>query len=176
MNKESSSNVRAFYLQSEKIDGGGMYYRPYQENPALDNLAKDKGALPSDARLCEPRKIMLVMKLVCRVTGDMDGVYLTTPSGTALKESTRIEVYNALAAVGWQHPETLTWIENGLFDFDAKSKILQGLELGGESMMEFAPDGSVRATYLNLNASRLSTVNSYFVAVLGGYTSLFAPR
>jgi hypothetical protein len=171
VNRESTSKVRSFYLQQTDIADGGTYYRPYQENPALDYLAKDKGPLPLDASKCERRLIMLVMKLVCRVTGDMDGVYLTTPNNTALPEALRIEVYNALAAVGWQHPETLTWIKNGLFDFDKKTNILRALELGGEAMMEFAPDGIVRATYLALNASRFGTVNDYFVAVLGGYTS-----
>ena len=101
----------------------------------------------------------------------MDGVYLTGPDGRALSAAKRFKVYARLMAVGWQHPETLTWIKKGLFDFAAKSKILKGLELGGEPMMEFAPDGKVRATYLKLKNSHLNRVSDYFVAVLGGYTS-----
>ena len=173
---DSTSKVRGFTLDSESIDGGGTYYRPYQENPALNGLADGKGKLPKDASLCIRKLIKKVKQLLCRVSGDMDGVYLTGVDNTALTEAKRIQVYNALAAVGWQHPETLTWIKSGLFDFEKKTKILTGLELGGEPMMEFAPDGTVRATYLSLNASRLSSVNDYFVGVLGGYTSFFHPQ
>ena len=68
-------------------------------------------------------------------------------------------------AVGWQHPKTLTWIKDGLFDFADKTGILKGLQLGGLA----------RGTFLNLAASTLAdtgtNVNRYFVGVLGGYTS-----
>ena len=40
------------------------------------------------------------MKLLCRVTGDMDGVYLTDLQGRALDAEKRIKVYDLLAAVG----------------------------------------------------------------------------
>ncbi len=169
--RESPSNVRAFTLKPEPVQGG-TYYRPYQENPALDGLADGTGDLPGDAGKCIRDTIKAIKKLLCRVTGDMDGVYLTGLDSTGLSEAKRIAVYAKLAAVGWQHPETLTWIKKGLFDFASKTKILQGLELGGEAMMEFAPGGIVRATYLNLAQSKLASVNNYFVAVLGGLTEL----
>jgi hypothetical protein len=38
--------------------------------------------------------------------------------------------------------------------------------------MEFAPKNVVRATYLNLADSKLTSVGDYFVAVLGGHTQL----
>ena len=165
VNKASTSKVRAFALEKDHLSSGATYFRPLQENPALDALASNKGKLP---KWCKA----LLEKVLCRVTGDMDGVYLTDPQGRALSEAKRIAVYNRLQEVGWQHPETLTWIKDALFDFDKKNKILKGLELGGEAMMEFAPDGVVRATYLSLKASNLAAgLHDYFVAVLGGYTS-----
>ena len=85
-----------------------------------------------------PFCMRMLLRVLCRVTGDMDGVYLTDLAGRALPEAKRIAVYNKLMDVGWQHPETLTRIKDGLFDFDSKTKILKGLELGGEPMMEFA--------------------------------------
>ena len=178
----TTPDVRGFDLVAEPVDKvpdlqiakqGGTYYRPYQENPALDHLADGKGPLPKDASLCIRKLIEAVMKLLCRVTGDMDGVYLTDLQGRALDAEKRIKVYDLLAAVGWQHPETLTWIQNGLFDFTDKTNILKGLQLGGEAMMEFAPGPFgpvVRATYLSLAASKLTSVDDYFVAVLGGLT------
>ena len=60
-----------------------------------------------------------------------------------------------------------------MFDFTDKTNILKGLQLGGEAMMEFAPGPFgpvVRATYLSLAASKLTSVDDYFVAVLGGLT------
>jgi hypothetical protein len=171
--EENTSVLRGFALEHQPVSGG-TYYRPYQENPALDYLADRQGSLPKDASLCIRKLVEAVMKLLCRVTGDTDGVYLTTPQGTALPEAKRVAVYNQLIAIGWQHPETLTWIKDGLFDFSDKTKILKGLELGGEAMMEFAPDGKVRSTYLNLAASTIAkkgtNVSNYFVGVLGGYT------
>jgi hypothetical protein len=60
----------------------------------------------------------------------------------------------------------------GRFWFDAKEKILKGLEKGGEKMMEFGPDGKVRATWLNLKASRMTSAEDFFVARIGGFTAL----
>ena len=161
---ENTSNVRAFALESKEITGGGTYYRPLQENPKYGPLANTTDVLP---KWCK----RLLEKVLCRVSGDMDGVYLTGADGRGLSAARRFAVYKRLMAAGWQHPETLTWIKKGMFDFAAKSKILQGLELGGEAMMEFGPDGKVRATYFKLKNSHLNTVSDYFVAVIGGYTS-----
>jgi hypothetical protein len=161
---ESTSNIRSFALDRSEIKGGGTYFRPLQENPKYGLLANGTEKLP---KWCQ----RLLEKVLCRVSGDMDGVYLTGVDGRQLSAAKRIAVYKRLMEVGWQHPETLTWIKEGLFDFKSKSKILKGLELGGEPMMEFAPDGKVRATYLKLKNSNLNTISDYFVAVLGGYTS-----
>ncbi|MGZ4306410.1 MAG: hypothetical protein ACXVSL_16280 [Solirubrobacteraceae bacterium] len=160
--RQSTSAVRKFGLEEHQLASGETYFQPLQENPALDHLASGKGPLPDFCR-------RMLARVLCRVTGDMDGVYLTDLAGRALDEAKRIEVYNRLMAVGWQHPETFTWIKKGLFDFAKKTEILQGLELGGEAMMEFSPSG-VRATFLKLADSKLTSVNDYFVAVLGGFT------
>lgn len=179
-NETSTSILRGFDLHSQELKGrglkdGGTYYRPYQENPALDGLANGEGKLPNYASKCIRKIVETLAKLLCRVTGDMDGVYLTDLEGRALPEAKQITVYNLLAAVGWQHPETLTWIKNGLFDFEKKTNILKELELGGQAMMEFGPHNVVRATYLNLADSRLTSARDYFVAVLGGLTQFTAP-
>jgi hypothetical protein len=82
-------------------------------------------------------------------------------------------IYAKLQEAGWQHPETLTWINNqGEFLFGKKTEILQGLEQGsGEAMIEFAPDGVRRATYLDLSQSSLLAPNEFRLRVVGGYTS-----
>jgi len=160
---DATSNVRSFALERRKVEGG-TYYRPLQENPKFASLANGTEKLP---RWCQ----RLLEKVLCRVSGDMDGVYLTRVDGRQLGIAKRIRVYKKLMEAGWQHPETLTWIKKGLFDFESKSKILRGLELGGEALMEFGADGKVRATYLKLKNSHLNNINDYFVAVLGGYTS-----
>ncbi|MGQ7374728.1 hypothetical protein ACTGW9_11620, partial [Streptococcus suis] len=93
----------------------------------------------------------VLLGVLCRVTGDMDGVYLTTANGRQLPLDKLLRVYKKLAAVGWQHPETFTWVDQmtGKFWFGAKEKILKGLTVGGEKMMEFGPDGAVRATWID---------------------------
>ena len=161
-NETYTEKYRAFDLESQKINGGGTYYRPFKENPALDGLADGTGEHPKDAGKCIRKLVAAVMKLLSRVTGDMDGVYLTDLAGRALSEAKQIRVYKLLQAVGWQHPETLTWIsKEGLFDFAKKTDILKRLQLGGQAMMEFGPRNVVRATYLNLADSTLTSARDY---------------
>jgi hypothetical protein len=38
-------------------------------------------------------------------------------------------------------------------------------------MMEFAPDGMVRATHLNLKASEMTSAQDFFVARIGGFSA-----
>jgi hypothetical protein len=135
----TDSKVRKFTLTGSKQGNGSTYFRPWQENVArtfppgspLPNWCKDFGA---------------ALGILCRVTGDMDGVYLTTKTGRPLPLDKLLRVYRKLAQAGWQHPETFTWTEQmtGAFDFKAKRKILGGLTKGGEKLMEFGPDGKVR--------------------------------
>lgn len=162
--KATTVNVRKFSLSSETVEGGELY-TPYQEN--LKYYGKRKGgALP---KWCE-RALSTVL---CRVTGDMDGVYITTTAGTNVPQAKLVQIYNQLMAAGWQHPETLTWVNAaGQFYFDAKADILSGLELGGEPMIEFAPNGKQYATYLDLAKSKLLSSDNYYLDVVGGYTTL----
>jgi hypothetical protein len=115
--------------------------------------------------------------VLCTVTGDTDGVYITSVDGGPVPKDTLLKVYAELQAAGWQHPETLTWInDQGQFYFGAKAKILKGLEQGGgEAMVEFGPDGKRRATYLDLDQSSLLGTNNYYVRVVGGYTDYTHP-
>jgi hypothetical protein len=105
----------------------------------------------------------------------MDGVYLTTRGGRQLPKDKLIRVYKKLAEAGWQHPETFTWTDQmtGKFFFDSKEKILKGLTKGGEKMMEFAPDGYVRATWIDLKKCYFwGGARSFYVARVGGVTAL----
>jgi hypothetical protein len=81
------------------------------------------------------------------------------------------EVYNMLQQVGFQHPETLTWInDEGHFLFEAKKKILAKLQVGGEAIVEYATDGITRATYLDLgDSSSLAGDDNFSLDVVGGY-------
>ena len=60
------------------------------------------------------------------------------------------------------------------FWFDDKAKILKGLEIGGEPMVEFGPDGIPRATYIDLAKSKQLTkgIFDWYVDVIGGYTQV----
>ena len=176
LNISSTSKLRKFDLESVAIKAektpvgeipeGGTYYTPYQENRNLYKLRKT-GELPPDCK----RALLTVL---CTVTGDIDGVYVTTVDGGAVAKDILVKVYNELQEAGWQHPETLTWINNtGEFLFGAKAKILEGLERGiGEAMLEFAPDGGRRATFIDLKQSSLIGKNgeNYRVRIIGGYT------
>jgi len=107
------------------------------------------------------------------VTGDVDGVYITTLDGGPVPTDTLVKIYDELQAAGWQHPETLTWVNNqGDFYFGAKAKILSGLSQGGgQAMIEFAPDGVRRATYLDLGKSTLLNRSDFRLSVVGGYAA-----
>jgi len=180
VNRPSTSVLRKFDLESYSIDAqttagghipaGGTYYTPYQENPAAAKLVKNGGRLPPDCK-------QLLLTVLCTITGDTDGVYITNVDGGPVPKDKLLKVYAELQAAGWQHPETLTWInDQGQFYFGKKKKILQGLEQGGgESMVEFGPDGKRRATYLDLDQSSLLGTNDYYVRVVGGYTDYTHP-
>jgi hypothetical protein len=158
----TDSKWRRFKLDVDSV-GDGLYYRPFQESTLLKG-----GKLP---KWC--KNFGGTLKVLCRVTGDMDGVYVADASGRGLTKERLLRVYKKLADAGWQHPETFTWVDQmtGKFWFDAKEKILKGLEVGGEKMMEFAPDGLVRATHLNLKASRMTSAQDFFVARIGGFSA-----
>lgn len=163
----TDSKVRKFQLTGSKQSNGSTYYRPWQENVArtfppgspLPTWCKDFGA---------------TLGILCRVTGDMDGVYLTTATGRPLPLNKLLRVYRKLAQAGWQHPETFTWTEQltGAFDFKAKRKILGGLTAGGEKLMEFGPDGKTRAVWIDLKKSWFGDARHYFVGRVGGFTNL----
>ena len=174
INRASTRQIRKFDLLSsappveDGIPAGGTYYTPLQENLEYYKLRKG-GTLPADCR-------RLLASVLCTITGDVDGVYITTVDGGAVPATKMEAIYARLQAAGWQHPETLSWINNqGEFLFGAKSKILQGLEQGGgEAMIEFAPDGVRRATYLDLAQSSLVAPGEFRLRVVGGYTSTVA--
>ncbi len=173
INRPTTAKVRKFDLQVQSIGAegdipaGGSYYTPYQENLEAAQAVKNGGPLPPNCK-------RLLLSVLCTVTGDVDGVYVTTVDGGPVPQAKLIKVYNELQALGWQHPETLTWVDNqGQFFFGAKKKILSGLQQGGgEAMIEFAPDGKRRATYLDLAKSTLIDKNgtNYRVSVVGGYS------
>ena len=185
INIEATSKLRKFDLVStdipaEKgIPAGGTYYTPYQENPAAAKAFKKGGPRPKNC-------IEKLLSLLCTVTGDMDGVYITNLNGGPLSKEKMIEVYAALQEAGWQHPETLTWIKKNLnpeailegqteFLFGAKSAILDELQYGtGQAMIEYAPGGVRRATYLDMKQSQLITRDQWQLHVVGGYTQFVA--
>ena len=158
---------RKFSLTGAKQKSGSTYFRPWQENAA--RTFPPGSVLPSWCK-----NFGGTLGVLCRVTGDMDGVYLSTQSGRPLPLNKLMRVYRKLADAGWQHPETFTWTEQmtGAFDFKAKRKILAKLTAGGEKLMEFAPDGKVRAVWIDLTKSWFGDARHYFVGRVGGFTNL----
>ena len=161
----STSDTRKFSLTRSDVGHGSDYYRPWQQKLSV----KPGQKLP---RWC--RNFGGALGILCRVTGDMDGVYIADPAGRALTPEKILKVYRRLAEAGWQHPETFTWVDQmtGNFFFKAKKKILGGLTAGGEKVMEFAPDSKVRAVWLDLEKSVLTSPQDYFIARNGGMQSL----
>lgn len=111
VNRASTSQLRKCDLEAAPIgaDGdipaAGTYYTPYKENPKYASLAKSGGPLPADCK-------EVLLSVLCTITGDVDGVYVTNVAGGPVPPAKLVKVYEALQAAGWQHPETLTWINN----------------------------------------------------------------
>jgi hypothetical protein len=165
IDKTTSREIRKFTLVESTLEDGGTLYTPYQENLKYYNLRKT-GTLPSRCK-------RLLGSVLCEVTGDMDGVYVTTTAGTAVPQDKLVKIYEALQKAGWQHPETLTWINSaGEFYFAAKEKILQGLQLGGEATIQITPTGNAYATYIDLAKSKLISPTNYYLDLVGGFTTL----
>ncbi len=169
INKPTSPKPRGFKLLSKvEKDTGSTYYRPIQEN----TLLKPGQKLP---KWCQSVRLKLfaAAKILCRVTGDMDGVYLADLDGTSLSEEKVLKVYKRLEEAGWQHPETFTWVNqmSGDFWFKAKNKILKGLELGGEPMVEFSPRGIRSSSSISPSPSGSSARTAWYVDVVGGYNT-----
>ncbi|MDO9352552.1 MAG: PKD domain-containing protein [Solirubrobacteraceae bacterium] len=82
------------------------------------------------------------------LTGDMDLIAIVDRNGKLLDEDTRMQVYRDLGAMGFQHPESLTWNnvsgrKKYLGDFDVAS----GKK--GQSLLAFLPDGTLGAIKLD---------------------------
>jgi len=90
-----------------------------------------------------------------------------------------VKIYDALADAGWQHPETLTWInDQGEFLFGAKVGIINKLDIstpGAQAIVEYGPDSVARAVYLNLKESNLVGRDNFRLRRVGGYSDTVAP-
>lgn len=172
INRVTSPEIRRFQLDKTnatatgQVPAGGVYYTPLQENLELYHLRKTTDPLPKNCH-------RLLKSVLCTITGDVDGVYVTRVDGSAFSPEEMVQIYKRLAAAGWQHPETVTWIDKaGQFFFGAKADILKELGPAGEAMVEYGPDRVARATRLALEQSGLlnASTSDYVLSVLGGYT------
>lgn len=173
-------------------------YRGYQENgiPVGFNYA-DNG-IPEAARPTKYTQVEFEMRPVSspdgkqyfevyiqkgkdpnrmrRVTGDVDVLDIRKADGTALTVEERLDVYeNLQELIGLQHPESTTWIRNGEAMFDAKEDLFAGHALGGEPLVQFAPDGVPRAVFVDRAYSWFESADSHFVWFHGGYKLPKAP-
>jgi hypothetical protein len=137
------SELRAFELNSVKGSPGEYV-------PMMWNTSRGKMAL---------------------ITGDLDGLYIIAARGHALTAKQHLAILRELWEAGWQHPETLTWIRNGEFEFAAKHKILGGHALGAEAAMEIGPDGIARAVFIDLGKSLLFDSRAFWLDVVGGFVA-----
>jgi len=87
-----------------------------------------------------------------------------------------MKVYEALQQAGWQHPETLTWVQDmgadaARFWFSKMEEILGGVSLGGQAIAEIGPDGVFRAAYLDLKQTIQQSfgIGQWKLAVHGGF-------
>ena len=163
----AEKEFRNFAMTEQELPSKSTYYRPWQQNITLTPGAKiPKWCIGFGGTL----------GILCRITGDMDGVYVTDLAGGGLPLTKLLRVYQLLEAAGWQHPETFTWtkLATGEFWFQKKQEILEELTKGNQMIMEYAPDGKVRAVYLNLKKSMSLSKSAadFFVVRDGGYVAL----
>jgi hypothetical protein len=140
-----ASDVRRFELSVTENAAGSTEYVPKMWNTARGRLAE--------------------------MTGDIDGLYIIAARGTSLTAKQHLAILRELWEIGWQHPETLTWIRNGEFEFAGKSKILGAHGLGGEAAMEIGADGVARGVFLNLDQSLLLGPREFWLDVVGGFVA-----
>jgi hypothetical protein len=85
------------------------------------------------------------------VTQDVDVAAILSDNSEIASAVIRTKVYEYLSdKLGIEHPETVSWINDGEILFGAKFKELARLVYGGgEGLAVFGPDFSVRAGFLN---------------------------
>ena len=103
------------------------------------------------------------------ITGDIDGLYIMATGGHALDAATHLKILKELWETGWQHPETLTWILKGDFEFAKKAEIFAEHALGGQAAMEIGPDRVARAVFVDIGKSLLFDPRAFWLDVIGGF-------
>ena len=143
----------------------GTLYEPYEENIAYARAFKNDSPIPP---LCK-RALGTVM---CPITGDIDLSYITDLYGGSLPYEKLLRVFAKLEQAGFAHTDLVTWLDqqNGAFFFPGKAKQLADIAVGGEAVVQYAPDKKMRATYLGpLQQSITTGPNGYQLTILGGY-------
>ena len=103
------------------------------------------------------------------ITGDVDIVAITKADGTPLSDAVHERILKILAGppLYIQHPETATWIKQGIFDFAKKHS-----ELAKSLPLQFAPDGAARVVKYVSGLSFFQSTKNYFIHWEGGYRHL----
>ena len=182
--RTSVKRWRRFQLQETPIYGKdgtllGTLYEPFEENIAYASAPKFGKAMPP---LCKEA----LGTVLCPITGDIDLVYVTDLYGASLTPSKMLQVFSALEEAGFAHTDLVTWVEQqtGKFYFPGKASQLAGVASGEEAVVQWAPDGVQRATYVGPvtgtgapvtdPATGLLSIptgpNSYQLTIIGGYT------
>ncbi len=78
------------------------------------------------------------------LTGDMDLIAILDANGKLLPLKERLQVYRELGELGFQHPESLTWVNDA-----GRAKYLKDFDLANssaaEALLAYMPDGERRA-------------------------------
>ena len=114
---------------------------------------------------------------LARITQDVDAVAVLGGNGSVLPRPIAAKVMSHLMNfLDIEHPDTLPWVKDGEFFFEAKTKLLADHLPGGEALAVFDPSGGVRTAFINPHLSVYNpTTRGGFLALDGAYSNPYAP-
>ena len=115
------------------------------------------------------------------ITGDVDWLSFGDSEGLPLQGANAVDLLNDLGYFAAQHPQSESWVKNGLFEFDQKLEYLSGYNsiqeldaaggIGKQTNLQFCPDGMIRTVVLDFNTSSFKSPTDYLVRWKGGWVS-----
>ncbi|MBF4161257.1 hypothetical protein [Nocardioides acrostichi] len=173
--EELTKTKAGYYKQLKKADKDGyieMHWN-FKDNAVDPKYATEK-AHKYEFRMNADKHGNLVPEFKVKgkwrsITGDVDFLAITKADGSPLSDLARVEIYKALAKspVGLLHPETATWILEGLFNFETKVNEF----VRGGTVAQFGPDKIARAVTFNPISTFIDKLD-YQLVWNGGFLSL----
>jgi hypothetical protein len=143
------------------------------------SVSRVRFQLHQEGRYVFPQLKPLVGDAWGSITGDVDWLSFGDSEGQPLQGANAVDLLNDLAHFAAQHPQSESWVKNGLFEFDQKLEYLSGYDtikdlesaggIGKQTNLQFGPDGMIRTVVLDFNKSSFNDPSDYFVHWMGGW-------